>query len=127
MENAIEELKTRIRFKDTTNVGDVVLVVHEPMDDQSPMGLTYAVVTGFERDTSKRDEWWYVRVSFLAIPPQEKVLILQQPHFTGEIFTMGGKKVFIKALDFKTGEQPAQDDPTSGPGKSRGGLRVVKS
>ncbi|MDL2260055.1 hypothetical protein LJB99_04205 [Deltaproteobacteria bacterium OttesenSCG-928-K17] len=38
---------------------------------------------------------------FLEVPPLPRTIILQTPHFTGqEVFTMGGRKVFIKAVNF---------------------------
>ena len=129
LEKAVEDLKRAVRFKDETHVGDVVLFLKETDDDEGQIGAYYAVVTGFIRDTAKRDEWWHVQMQFLTIPPQPQSIILQAPHFTGqEIFTMGGRKVFIKALDFSTdapsGDGAPEDSPeTEG---SRGGLRVVK-
>ncbi len=65
--------------------------------------MVYARVMGFDRDTAKRDEWWHVHFLFLEMPPATRTIILQTPHFTGkEIFTMGGRKVFMKALNEKT-------------------------
>ena len=125
MENTVNELKKIIAFKDTTVAGDVILMVNEPVDENSPFGLAYAMVTDFVRDNSKRDEWWHVHLSFLTVPPQPQVLILQTSHFTGqEIFTMGGKKVFIKALDFSP--RPTEPPQEKKPAKTRGGLKVIK-
>ena len=124
MENTVEELKKIITFKDTTEVGDVVLMARETEEENMPLVMAYAVITDFERDSSKRDDWWFVHLAFLSIPPQPQVLILQESHYTGrEIFTMGGKKVFIKALDFSKSEEPAPPEEKE---KPRGGLRVVK-
>jgi hypothetical protein len=109
MEKFVESLKASIAFKDTTEVGDVVLMVNEPAQDGEPFGAAYAVITDFVRDPSKRDEWWFVHLTFLAIPPKPHMLILQRPHFTGrEIFTMGGKKVFIQALDIRKPSEPGE-------------------
>jgi hypothetical protein len=125
MEKTVDELKKIIVFKDTTEVGDVILMINEPVDENSPFGLAYAVVTDFVRDNSKRDEWWHVHLSFLTVPPQPQVLILQAAHFTGqEIFTMGGKKVFIKALNFAAKPGTPTDDKKTP--KTRGGLKVIK-
>lgn len=95
MEKIIEELKQIIRFKDTTYVGDVILIVIE-----KPQTMMYGVVTDFSRDESKVDEWWHVTMKILGIPLQEMVWTLRTSQFTGmEIFTMGGEKRFVKALD----------------------------
>lgn len=126
MERTVAELKKMIRFKDTTEVGDVVLMVNETGQEDAPFAVTYAVITDFVRDTAKRDEWWHVHFSFLTIPPAPQTIILQRPHFTGqEIFTMGGKNVFIKAVDFQTETAPDHGEP-SPTERRRAGLRVVK-
>ena len=48
MEKIVEDLKNIIPFKDTTDEGDVVLVVANQ--------IFYALVTGIARDETKRDE-----------------------------------------------------------------------
>lgn len=124
MEKMVEELKSLINFKDSTEIGDVVLVLNEGDDENQQIGAVYAVVNDFERDMTKKDEWWHVHFTFLSIPPQPQKIILQPDHFTGkEIFTMGGKKVFIKALDF-SGPEKSDIDPE--PEEKKGGLRLVK-
>lgn len=132
MEHTVEELNKIIQFKDTTEPGDVVLFVNEGSEDSVPFSISYAVVNGFTLDTTKRDEWWHVHFTFLTIPPQPQTVILQPAHFTGrEIFTMGGKKVFIKSLDFESIQPAGGDDedtekPPKKKEKTRNGLRVVK-
>ncbi|PLX47239.1 MAG: hypothetical protein C0613_14635 [Desulfobulbaceae bacterium] len=96
MEAIIEELKKVVRFKPTTEVGDLVLVVAE-----EPASMAYALVTDFERDDNKRDEWWHVGLQILSVPPQKVTWTLRTAQFTGqEIFTMGGEKRFVAAVDF---------------------------
>ena len=127
MESTVEELKRVLEFKPTTNPGDVVLMVKEQDDEKMPLLVTYALISGFERDPSKKDEWWFVHLNFLTIPPQPVTFILQESQFTGqEIFTMGGKKVFIKAVNL--GPPPRPEDNTAGKPKDRkkSGLRVIK-
>ncbi|MFH1139212.1 MAG: hypothetical protein V1816_24280 [Pseudomonadota bacterium] len=125
-EKFVEELKKKFRFKETTETGDVALMVQEGQDEKSPVGLSYVYVNGFERDPGKRDEWWFVHLHFLLAPPVPQTLILQRPHFTGqEIFTMGGKKVFIKAVDLDQPEKKPAGDKDAPPPK-RSSLRVVK-
>ncbi|MDR0882762.1 MAG: hypothetical protein LBP55_09530 [Candidatus Adiutrix sp.] len=113
MEKLVEELNLQVPFKDTTEIGDTVIMLRENEDGMVTM--LYAQVIDFERDTAKRDEWWHVRFVFLEVPPQPRTIILQTPHFTGrEIFTMGGRKVFIKAVNFEAFEEQLDmiDEPT---------------
>lgn len=119
MEAIVQKLKKIMRFKSATGVGDVVLVVAE-----EPNAMIYALVTGFERDSTKRDEWWQVSLQILSVPPQKVTWALRTPQFTGqEIFTMGGEKRFVAAVDF---DSEALVPP---PGKEKQGkpsLRLVK-
>ena len=111
MERLVEELEYQIPFKETTDVGDTVIMLRE--NDDGRVSMVYAKVLSFERDTSKRDEWWHVHFVFLEVPPLPRTIILQTPHFTGdEIFTMGGRKVFIKAINFNAYED---EEPISLP------------
>ena len=122
MEKIIEELHTVVRLKETTEPGDIVVIVAE-----DPQSLMYARVAGFERDTSKRDEWWHMAMHILNVPPQKIVWTLRTAQFTGqEIFTMGGKKHYIKALNFsETDEEiPVKDKAKKKDGKP--GLRRIK-
>ena len=122
----VKEVKQAVRFKEQTEVGDVILMIHEGQDEANSPAISYLHVDGFDRDPSKRDEWWFVHLTFLLIPPQPQTLILQRVHFTGrEVFTMGGKKVFMQAVDFsrpdqETPEKKEEDKPR------KPGLRVVK-
>ncbi|WP_417909465.1 hypothetical protein [Candidatus Electronema sp. PJ] len=120
IEKAIAELKKLVPFKETTELGDIVLILAE--EGQQPT-LIYAIVTGIERDPSRRDEWWHVALHLLSVPPQAVVWTLRTPQFTGqESFTMGGQARFIKALRIDR-QQPTPPQPES---KARGGLRLVK-
>ena len=95
MEQMIEELKTVIPFKETTDIGDIVLIV-----GHNPQMIIYSVVTSIERDPSKKDEWWHIGLTFLTVPLQKVVWTLRTEQMTGqEIFTMGGEKRFFKAID----------------------------
>lgn len=94
METLVKELGEVLNFKDTIDVGDVVLVVIEETKD-----AIYAYVTSIEPDNSRKDEWWNLSLSFLSIPVQKATWTLRTPQMTGmEIFTMGGKQRFIKAV-----------------------------
>ena len=125
MENLVEELKKVVRFKAETEAGDIVLVAID-----TPRSLLYARVRGFERDDSRKDEWWQVSLQLLTVPLQEVVWTLRREQFTGqEIFSMGGDKRFIQAVDLdgppdnKTGN----DDVDKGPGrKDKPRLQVIK-
>lgn len=122
MDRMVKELHKVVKFKETTRVGDLVLVVIE-----TPLSCLYGLIRDFERDTSKRDEWWRVSLCLLSLPPEEVNWILRPEQFTGkEIFTMGGDKRYIKAVDL--GPRPAPeglDDLEGGKGR-RHGLRLIK-
>ncbi|MDH3359966.1 MAG: hypothetical protein OEL55_03765 [Desulfobulbaceae bacterium] len=122
MEKIVEELKSVFKFKDITDVGDIVLVVAE----EEPLMILYALVMNIEADRTKKDEWWHVTFQFLTLPPYQTVWTLRADQFCGnEIFTMAGKKKFIKAINFKPNDH--LHDGGSGDGdKKRPGLRVVK-
>lgn len=122
MDKIVAELNKMFRFKDRTEEGDIVVIVTE-----NPQTLSYALVSGFERDTTKKEEWWHVTMQLLSVPPQKIVWTLRTPQFTGaEIFTMGGDRRFIKAVDFsEPGGRPA---PKKVPeqDKKKPALRVLK-
>ncbi|MBI5557319.1 MAG: hypothetical protein HY885_06740 [Deltaproteobacteria bacterium] len=122
MDKIVQELHKIFRLKETTDVGDIVIIVTE-----KPQTLTYAVITGFERDSGKRDEWWHVRMQLLAVPPQKVAWTLRTAQFTGmEIFTMGGEKKYMKAVDFSEPDAgPKKEKKTVEKGK-QSALRVVK-
>jgi len=125
MDEMIRELHKLFKFKETTDVGDIVVIAME-----DPQSLIYALVTGLKRDTAKKGEWWHLAMQLLSIPPQRVTWTLRVPQFTGqEIFTMGGGKRFIKAVDFS--EAPYPPPPSSdNSGKAKDGskarLRVIK-
>ena len=96
MEKLLSELKGLVNFKDTIDIGDIVLVVAK-----EPQMLVYALVAGIERDTGRNDEWWNLEFCFLSVPLQRVVWTLRMDQMTGmEIFTMGGEERFVKAVDF---------------------------
>ena len=124
MEKLVADLKEILPLKQTTVVGDVVLVVAK-----EPQLLTYAMVSKIERDDTRKNEWWHVTMQFLNIPLQEVTWTLRTPQFTGqEIFTMGGEGRFIQAVDFRL-EDPAQrPEPIKGgaPDSIKKGIRRIK-
>ncbi|MCB2182216.1 MAG: hypothetical protein KQH63_09340 [Desulfobulbaceae bacterium] len=123
MDKIVEELHKIFRLKNTTVEGDIVVIVTE-----TPQSLTYALITGFERDHAKHDEWWHVSLQLLTVPPQKTVWTLRTPQFTGqEVFTMGGDKRYIKAVDFfepETKKPKAENNKRKVSGQPA--LRVVK-
>ncbi len=140
MEKIIAELKKVLRFKDSTDVGDLVLIVAK----EPQISASYALVTDIERDASRKNEWWHVGLTLLSLPPQKITWTLRIPQFTGmEVFTMGGEQRFVKAVDFGvTPRQPSASDalaagaskaetkdkptPVSGAGKPVSFLKRVK-
>lgn len=96
MEKLIAELKQVMHFKDSTDIGDLVLIVAK----EPQISVSYALVTAIEPDTSRKNEWWHVSLTLLSLPPQEMVWTLRTPQLTGmEVFTMGGEERFVKAVD----------------------------
>lgn len=94
MEKMVADLKKLFKFKDSTETGDIVIIAA-----QEPRMLVYAQVAGFERDQTKRDEWWHVSLHILTMPPQKVTWTLRSAQFTGmEIFTMDGNERFMKAI-----------------------------
>ena len=92
----VEELKQLIPFKETTDIGDIILIAAK-----EPQMLVYARVNDIERDTSRKDEWWQIHFTMLAIPLQKMTWTLRTDQMTGqEIFTMGGEERFVKSVDF---------------------------
>ena len=115
MEELVKELEKIIRFKDDTREGDVVLIVTE-----NPRSFIYAMVQGFERDATRRDEWWRVSLLFLTVPPQLAEWTLRREQFTGqEVFTMGGDKRFVKAVDLSAVQPPSPGTPPEETGRKR--------
>ncbi len=121
MHKLVTELKKLLPFKDTTDIGDIVLIVAK-----EPKMLTYALVTDIVRDPTRKDEWWLVHFSLLAIPIQKMAWTLRTPQMTGmEIFTMGGEERFFKAVDLGGAilhPAPQQISPK----KKEGALKRIK-
>ena len=119
MENLVNELKKLVEFKDTTDIGDIILIAAE-----DPQFIVFALVTDIERDPSRKDEWWHLHFSVLSLPIQKMVWTLRTPQMSGmEIFTMDGKERFVKAVNMG-GPQltPAESRPAPKPG----GLKRIK-
>jgi hypothetical protein len=105
MDTLAADLKKIVSFKNTTDVGDIVLIAA-----LEPQTLVYAYVTSIERDMTRKDEWWNIGLAMLTIPPQPVVIwTLRTPQMTGmEIFTMGGEERFVKAVDFGLAKTPSK-------------------
>ena len=118
MEKLIAELRKQVRFKDTTEVGDLVLLAAE-----EPQMLVYALVTGIERDRSRKDEWWHLHMQVLTVPPQPMAWTLRMEQFTGrEIFTMGGEERFVQAVQLEVPPKPVPEKTAA----KKSGLHLVK-
>ncbi|WP_163336699.1 hypothetical protein [Desulfopila sp. IMCC35008] len=106
MQKLVNELHQIVDFKDTTDIGDIVLIAAK-----EPQMLLYALVTDIERDSSRKDEWWQVHLSVLSLPIQQMTWTLRTAQMTGmEIFTMGGEERFVKAVNIHT-QRPAGPKP----------------
>ena len=122
MEALVEELKKIIDLKSTTVTGDIIIMAVE-----EPQSLIYGLVTDIERDEHKKDEWWHVSLTLLSLPPQKTTITLRTPQFTGEeIFTMGGEKRFIAAVDLGMQVLPGMPSDVPAAKKDKPGLRRVK-
>jgi hypothetical protein len=125
MEKLVAELKSLIPFKETTMVGDIVIIAAK-----QPEMLVYARVGDIVRDESRKEEWWQVTLHLLSIPLQTVVWTLRPPQFTGqEIFTMGGEGRFIKAVRFAETSPQSLPSGRENPGKGKErktALRVIK-
>ncbi|PID76680.1 MAG: hypothetical protein CSB24_05465 [Deltaproteobacteria bacterium] len=119
MEDMIRGLTQIIDFKDNIAPGDIAIVLLEEV----PENIIYASVTGIERDESRRDEWWHLSLALLSVPMQSVTWTLRTPQMTGmEIFTMGGNKRFIKAVELPVLPEVEQDKTED----RRSHLRLVK-
>jgi hypothetical protein len=97
MEDIVKELKKIVPFKETTTVGNLVLIAIE-----NPKSVVYGIVTEISRDDSKRQEWWHLSMHILSVPPQKVTWTLRETQFTGkEIFTMGDEGRFIQAVELE--------------------------
>lgn len=126
MDKLVSELKKLLPFKDTTAKGDIVFLA-----STEPQMFVYALVTGIEPDTARKESWWNVTMQVLAVPPREVVWTLREPQFTGmECFTFSGIEHFMKAVRFDSAPLPSSPDESESESDStsppRKGLRVVK-
>ncbi|PID75341.1 MAG: hypothetical protein CSB23_03780 [Deltaproteobacteria bacterium] len=108
MQKIIDELRQAILLKEHTEIGDTILILSRPDNAPGPQ-LVYAHVDDIERDTSRRDEWWHLHISILAMPLQKTILTLRSEQMSGkEIFTIRGEEHFIQAIDF-AGNSPKKE------------------
>lgn len=121
MQKIVDELQKILPTKNSTNIGDVVVIA-----SKEPQMLLYAHVDDIERDTSRKDEWWHMHMSILSLPLQKITWTLRTEQISGqEIFTMGGEERFIQAVDFgKSAEK--QDKPKSKKEKKITQIKRVK-
>ncbi|MDR3090490.1 MAG: hypothetical protein LBU39_11860 [Desulfobulbaceae bacterium] len=113
MKKTVGELRKIMKFKDDTLPGDIALIA-----TKNPDMLVYALVGEIDRDESRRDEWWHVRMTLFTVPPQSVVWTLRGPQMTGqEIFTMGGDERFMQTVVLPTRPKPERppDKPAAVP------------
>jgi hypothetical protein len=127
MEDIVKELKQIVPFKETTAIGDHVLIAIE-----NPKSVVYAIVNDICRDDSKKQEWWHLTMQILSVPPQKVTWTLRETQFTGkEIFTMGDEGRFIQAVELEetapVKEVPVKQNKKKPSKKAKiSPLRVVK-
>lgn len=121
MDKIINDLKKLVPFKDTLDIGDIVLIAAK-----NPQMLVYGLVSDIVRDLSKKDEWWHVSMHILSLPPRKVIWILRPEQMTGrEVFTMDGEARFMKAVNFETGRPPVQKEEKK-PDKGKATLKRIK-
>lgn len=119
MEKIVKDLKKVIHFKDTTDVGDVVLIV-----TRDPQLIIYGLVSAIKKDMTKKQEWYHVSMDILSVPPQKVIWTLRPKQMTGqEIFSMAGDPRFMQAVDFSVAHADGNESSIQEP-KSH--LRRVK-
>ena len=125
MEELVQKLKKIVPFKESTVVGDILLLA-----SHDPQMVVYALVKNIEPDPSRKGAWWHITMHVLAVPPKEVVWTLREPQFTGqEIFTFGGVEHFMKSIHVSfssVSPDPADKDNTKSNSPSRKRLRIVK-
>lgn len=123
IDKVVTEIQKVMKFKESTAEGDIVLLIFE-----KPQSLFYALVTDIERDMQKMDEWWHLSLQTLAsVPPQSMIWTLRESQFTGkEIFTMGGEKRFMKAVDFFVNQADPVKKDKKPHKRNKPALRIVK-
>ena len=108
LDSLIQELRTRMTFKDHTRPGDLILIA-------TAAGCGYGLVQTIEPDSKKG--WFQLRFVLLSVPPATVTWILRPPQMEGELFTMNGTEHKILPV--------ALDTPPQEPTRPRGGLRLV--
>lgn len=122
IEKLVLELRAVIPFKDTTDNGDIVLIIA-----QEPHMLLYGIVTSVERDYGKKDEWWNIGLTFFTVPLQKVVWTLRTEQMTGrEIFTMGGEKRFFQAVEMAESIDDEQYKPEHGVRPQKSAIKRIK-
>ncbi len=62
--------------------------------------------------------WYQVELLVLSLPPQTVVWILEEPHLSGEEFTMGGRPVRLELI-------PPKPQPEPGTGLTPGKGKII--
>jgi hypothetical protein len=120
MEKIIGDLKKIIKFKDSVEVGDIVLIAAK-----KPQMLVYALVNEMTKDETRRDEWYHVGMHILSLPPKKITWTLRPEQMAGlEVFTMEGEDRFMKAVVFDSDKKP--EKPSGQKKKAKATLRRIK-
>ncbi|MDR2443768.1 MAG: hypothetical protein LBE31_09660 [Deltaproteobacteria bacterium] len=100
IEEIIEELSVQLAFKDTTELGDVVMLITE--EKFGYYGINFAHVVSLEPKIINEVEWWQVGLIILSIPLSGQQLIVQKVNLSERpLFSLRSRKVFLKAVDTK--------------------------
>ena len=101
----LEDIVDKIKVKTTLEEKDLVLILTELKEKDSietKIGFFHAYIIDITKNSSKRDEWWFVTFRALSdiIHLPEVTWILRTEQMTGqEEFTMQNKKKLFLPLD----------------------------
>ena len=93
-EEAVDELKELLLFKNETKTGDIVFILIEEMG-----GGMWGLVKNIT-PVKNGDKELKVSISILNVPILNQIWPINKNQLCGEIYTVDGKKRFIKALRF---------------------------
>ncbi|MDR1110028.1 MAG: hypothetical protein LBP92_04860 [Deltaproteobacteria bacterium] len=125
IEKIVEELRLKVPFKEGTQAGDVILIVRE--NEAGLVEIVFARVIGYAPEIRHRQEWWHVDLVLLSIPLGYATFVVNADQLSGkEIFTIKGRKVFIKAVDTESPIRETFAEEEEEPPPQRGGLRLVR-
>jgi len=108
----LEDVADKIKVKTTLEEKDLALILTELREKDSietKISFFHAYVVDITKDSSKKDEWWFVtfRALFDVVLSPEVTWILRTEQMTGqEEFTMENKKKLFLPLYLEREKEP---------------------